>query len=572
MPELPTGTESHEDSWIRSLSINVLIPLALLAVSIAVLLILGEVENEQLPPADNSREGRLRALPSVRIERVQSLQSTGAQLQLKVDGTVVPYREARIATEVAGRIVYKSDQCETGCFVKTGQLLMRIDATDYELEVQRNTRLREQEYQAISEVDQEMANTKRLIEVASQDVDLQQKEVDRQKSLPEGFASPAEIDRAQRTLLQATQQLITSQNQLSLLLTRRVRLEASERLAATQLKLAEVNLARTEIRAPIDGVIVSESAEMNAYVSRGNTLITIEDTSKVEVAMSLRMDQWYWILDQKRHSVDESSRGYELPETPAFIEYELSGRQGVVYRWNGRLLRYDGIGLDRITRTVPVRVIVDNPQQYIDDRGNVKEAMGPTALVRGMYVTVKLLIQPQTPLVVVPARALKPGNRVWQFVPDETVLEVDKVDGGETDAGKTPLSEAAVVEADGSEDNPTEQAHPSGKFDADAWRPGRVVVRESVIPVDSLSLGSDPNVHAESSFSRHAESRRWVCEDRNQLLVDGSFVAVSPLGFTQAAGIAARASTKTITQHHPDVTIETAKQTRVDRPTAESVQ
>ena len=287
-------------------------------------------------------------------------------------------------------------QCESGSYVKAGQLLMRIDRTDYELEVQRLTRLQEQEYQALTEIDQEMLNTKRLIDVSEQDVQLQQKEFDRQKALPAGFSSRAEIDQANRSLLSAMQQLVTLENQLDLLRKRRVRLEASERLAATQLKVADVNLQRTEIRAPIEGVIVSEEADLNTFVARGSTLVTIEDTSKVEVATSLRMDQLYWVLDQKGETVDESARGYELPETPAIIEYELSGRDGSVYRWKGRLLSYDGIGLDPVTRTVPVRVLVNNPREYLDAEGAVKKVSGATALVRGMYVRVKLLIQPRT--------------------------------------------------------------------------------------------------------------------------------------------------------------------------------
>ena len=199
---------------------------------------------------------------------------------------------------------------------------------------------------------------------------MQQKELDRQKSLPAGFASHAEIDQASRALLAATQQLVSVENQLDLLRKRRVRLEASERLAATQLKAAEVNLQRTEIRAPIDGVIVNEDADLNTFVARGSMLVTIEDTSKVEVSTNLRMDQLHWVLDQKGEPVDLSARGYDLPETPAIIEYQLSGREGIVYRWQGRLLRYDGIGLDPVTRTVPVRVVVDNPMEYVDEDGD----------------------------------------------------------------------------------------------------------------------------------------------------------------------------------------------------------
>jgi hypothetical protein len=382
-----------------------------------------------------------------------------------------------------------------------------------------------------------MANARRLIEVAKMDVQLQQKEVDRQKSYPAGFASPAEIDQASRALLAATQQLVSIENQLELLRTRRLKLEASERLAAVQLQAAEVNLQRTEIRAPIEGVIVSEDADLNTFVARGTTMVTIEDTSKVEVATNLRMDQLYWVLDQESRSVDPSARGYDLPETPAVIEYELAGRTAVSYRWKGRLLSYDGIGLDPVTRTVPVRVLVDNPTQYLDHEGNSQKVTGATPLVRGMFVKVSLLIEPKSRLVVIPARALQPGNRVLQFMPDESVLDsasAESVETAMTSGPPSPSSDAPTGSAAGS--TGSESGDEGKRFDPDLWEPGRVVVRRSVNPVDSLSLGV-----AERDGMGAGAKRLWVCEVRDPALSAESFVVVSPLGDFDERGLPARA-------------------------------
>jgi multidrug efflux pump subunit AcrA (membrane-fusion protein) len=536
---VPRHRPMRSSKWV---TFNVIIPLLLLALGVFVLRQLGTVQPQRRPDADKTRIGRLRSLPPVRVVQLQSLENTGQKLRLRVDGEVVPYREAKVAAEVAGRIVFKSDLCEAGNYVVAGELLMRIDPTDHELEVQRLTRLQEQEYQALGEIDQEMVNTKRLIEVAKDDVELQQREVDRQQALPAGFASRAEIDQANRALLAAKQQLVTSENQLDLLRKRRVRLEASERLAVTQLKLAQINLQRTEIRAPIDGVIVNEDADLNTFVARGNLLVTIEDTSKVEVATSLRMDQLYWILNQDQLAERDLSRGYDLPETPAIIKYELSGRDGIVYRWHGRLLSYDGIGVDPVTRTVPVRVVVDQPTEIIGDDGQVKSVTASTALVRGMYVRVDLLIKPRATLVAIPARALQPGNRVFQFVPDESVLESP---AGPTEPTPPKTVTAATTNTlptgsvpSGSvpaEFEPTESDQTRGmeNFDPDHWNAGRVIVRSQIHPVDSLMIGPPGNTAA--------ENRVWVCEVRDELLTHGSYVVVSPIGNIESGGMPARA-------------------------------
>ena len=553
----PAPRHVFTPSWFL---FNLIIPLAIVVVAVGTVIALGKVGPSQRPPADASYAGRMKSLTPVRTERVKSLSDFGKRLQLHVDGTVVPYREVRLATEVAGKIIFKSDKCEAGAFVKKDDLLMRIDPTDYELEVTRLTRLKEQEYEALGEVDQEMANTKRLIEVAIQDEALQQREVQRLQSLPGGFASEGEIDKAKRAVLQSTQQRVGYENQLELLRKRRARLEASERLASAQLNTANVNLERTEIRSPIDGVIVNEDAELNTFVARGSTIVTIEDTTKVEVATSLRMDQLYWVLDQADRSVTPVSgegRGYDIPETPAIVEFEISGREGKVYRWDGRLLSYDGIGLDPTTRTVPVRILVDAPSAFRTEGGSASLS-GPSTLVRGMYVTVKLLIQPKTPLVVIPAAAMKPGNRAWEFVPDESVLEISSqtsVPGNQSEGpspATTLVSKAAeqANTASAKTDTPATDED-SGKtpdtitdgFDPSAWQAGRIVNRDSIFPVDSLSVAG---VFADSDQDnplQNGDKKWWVCEVQDQRMKAGAYVVVSPVGTVDGDTMPARMNT-----------------------------
>ena len=538
--EQPT-TQRRTANVTHGTVFNVIVPLALLALGVLAVIAFGSVKPKARPGDDRTLAGRMRALPPVRVTRLATLDPNTTPLRLEVDGNVVPYRESRVAAEIAGRIVYKSEHCEAGVFVNKGQVLMRIDDTDYKLEVERLTRLKEQEYQALVEIDQEVANTQRLIDVAKRDVKLQEQDVDRKSKLPDGFSSQGEVDQAKRSLLQATQQLVGYENQKGLLGKRRLRLEAAERLAATQLKAAEINLERTEIAAPIDGVIASEDADLNTFVARGNLLVTIEDTSKVEVATNLRMDQLYWILNQSEQSAEPiDGDGYQLPKTPAEIEYELTGREGAVYSWQGHLLGYDGIGLDPTTRTVPVRVLVDQPQSFRDEKGDAHNASGPSALVRGMYVRVKLFIKPRTPLVVIPGGALKPGNRVWQFIPDDSVLALtDSQESGENVGSENPAEAAAEQEM-------VESADDTPLFDPELWSAGRVVVRRSIIPIDSLRV-NPPDPNDENTDSRIAQDERfWVCEVRDQVFNGDSFVVVSPLASVDNDNMPARASAEVI--------------------------
>ncbi|MEM9367242.1 MAG: HlyD family efflux transporter periplasmic adaptor subunit [Planctomycetota bacterium] len=549
---------SANADWSKALLFNLVVPLALLGVGGGIIYALGSVQPAKRPAADTTPVGRMRALPPVRTASVASLAELGKPLLLSADGAVTPFREVVIASEVAGQIIAKSPLCETGQVVTAGTILMQVDPTDYELEVRRLQRVQEQEYNSIAEVDQELVNTRRSLEIAAADIELQLREVKRLESLPKDFASQGEVDRARRTLLQAEQQQVNFQNQIDLLKKRRIRLEAAEQLAATQLRLAEINLERTKITAPIDGVVVMEQAELNGFVARGNPLVTLEDTSKVEVTTNLRVDQLIWILNQDAGveadpalgSNADNLMGYKLPPTKTRIRYAVTGRDDMTLQWSGELVGYDGIGFDEQTRTVPVRVVVDNPRdvKLMGRDGQVVESntlrgLGPSTLVRGMFVQLQFEIRPLVPLMVLPAESLKPGNQVWQFVGDPTVIERKSPNqdaSNPSEVSKSPESEGPSVEA---------EATP---FDFAAWEAGRLVVLKEVRPVERLLSGS---------ALASSDDDRWICEVPVDTLYHDALVVVSPVGDFNSQEIPVRTRREDVST---DVETESGSETSAD--------
>ena len=545
----PAGNPTRWDQFIL---FNIAIPILLILSGVAIIRLLGVAEAASMPDQDTSKSAVVQSFAPATVEKVVSLAATGKQLELIIDGTVVPFQEARVSSEVSGRVIFKSPKCEAGQIVAKGDVLMRIDPTDYQLEVERLTQLREQEYRALGELDQEIANTKRLIDVASEDVKLQRREVERQQAL-KTFASQAELDRAKSALLKSSQQLVSWENQNQLLRTRRSKLEASEQLAATQLRMAETNLKRCEVVAQISGVIVSEQADLNTFVTRGTPLFTIEDVSKAEVAASMRMDQLHWVLDQATGS---PTSGYDLPNTPAIIEYEVSGRNGTVHRWTGTLVSYDGIGIDPNTRTVPVRLLVEDPTHYVDQRGNVCDADRTNALLRGMFVRVRLQIQPRSDLIVIPGNALRPGNRVWKFSPDPSLYQkretelIKKAEVNQKDNNNDPPPQNHSVAPNGSDqkdNDDTASNEPDEKtdFNPDDWTLGLVQFSRPVYPIDSLQLSgeADSNRLPDTNVNSALQSprRSWVCEAADLDISAGDYVVTSQLDSIPSDGLPARA-------------------------------
>lgn len=505
-------------SNIHKLISGVVLPTATLVACVFIFRALGVTTPPERPEASNSRLAQMQRLAPAEVMPVLSLDAVGGVVDVAIEGEVVPYREIQLATEVAGTIVFKSPTVEAGNYVRKGDLLFRIDPTDYELELRRLEQEKKAEYESLREIDQEITNVEKLIEVAKQDEQLRDQEIQRLGRLPQGFASDTELDQAQQSRLQSLNTRIGFENQLALLKKRRIRQETAEQRVETQLELARKNLERTSITAPIDGVIFREDVEVNSFIQRGAVIVTLEDTSKAEVAANLRMDQLYWVLDQphpRDAGTGQDSRSYSLPPTPATIEYRINQRDAV-YAWEGTLERYDGIGVDSQSRMVPVRLVVDKPAKVAGDGALEKRLQGPKALVRGMFVRVILHVKPQTPLSLVPNLAVQPGNRIWKFQPDSSVLSIDS--HAVATATDTPVLDKPASNEPAAK--PAKPAAAASLFDLDAWSAGRLIVLNQITPIVSVELPDKKN----------QMEKYWICEASDGALQPGNLVVVSPLG------------------------------------------
>lgn len=335
-------------------------------------------------------------------------------IQFKVDGIVVPYRRVQTAAEVAGRVVYKSKDCQSGRVVHAGDVLVRINPRDYQLEIDRLGKELAQAKSNLTELDVEIQNSENVITLANEELTIRRRELERFAKIDDpGVFSQTEVDTARRNELNARNSLQSVRDQMSLQKSRRARFESGRDLVLTQLEKAELELERCEVRAPIDGLIVSELVEQDDYLQKGAVIFTIQDTSSVEVQCRLRMNQmhWLWQTNLPDASEGDMQQAYGFPATPVQVEYTVGGNR---YLWKGTLESYDGAGVDEQTRMVPARVFVPDPlsgEQDPDKTATVQ--MRAPALMTGMYVAIQIKAAPRLPLIRVPSRAVRPGNIVW---------------------------------------------------------------------------------------------------------------------------------------------------------------
>lgn len=348
---------------------------------------------------------------------VQPVEAYAGSLFLEVSGTVVPFREIRVASEVVGQVVEQFPVYENGMFARRGEPLLRIDPETYELEVRTLESEVLQAEKRIIENQLQIEGEEKNIELAQSDLELQVKDLERYQRLG-GALTPSELEQAQRSVNAARTQLQTRQNSLVLLQASEPRLEAALELVKRQLDRAKLNLRRTTIYAPADGVIVRTLVKEGDFVNAGTQVAIFEDISQAEVVTNLTPGELRWIRDNSSPDaeiIDNSLMAvYRIPKTAVTIFDPMDPQVS----WRGMLSRFDGIGRDDLTKTIPARINVAEPI--------VKTETGHHVLVRGMYVRCRMEVQVsanQRSLFRVPEVAVHPNGAIW-IVRDNKLAQV----------------------------------------------------------------------------------------------------------------------------------------------------
>ncbi len=362
------------------------------------------------------------------------IQPYAGLLDMVTTGVVVPHREIKLASEVGGKVLKKYPACESGNFVSKGEKLVDIDPEEYKLDIKTLEAEVVQSEKRIDENLQQIAGEERNIALARVDLDLQQKEMQRNQRLS-GVLSQTEMDQSQRSLNSAQTQLTNRESNLATLKAGTSRLRAALKLSERQLDKAKLNLRRTTIVAPDDGVIVREMVQEGDYVSKGTQIATFEDTKLAEVLCNLTPSELKWIRENAKSDPD----GIDPDQNPISV-YHLPKTDVTIFdpanpeiTWQGVLERFDGIGRDEITKTIPCRIVVSKPI--------VSSEFGEQALVRGMYVKCRVEVPTSNTdtsrnLLSFPALALQPNNHIWTVRESKLHrIDVEIVDRNETIVG-----------------------------------------------------------------------------------------------------------------------------------------
>ena len=176
--------------------------------------------------------------------------------------------EVRIAPEVAGRLL--ENVAREGETVESGQILARVDGSDYELKTNQAEAQRKATRYSASQIDAQIRLAEHHAGIAR--ADLARYEILRRK----GWATLPQLD-VRRNAYE------TAIDQASALRQQRAQAVAQTEVANRSLALARQQLGRTIIRAPLSGRVLERLAEPGEVVAAGQPITVLADLRGVRL-------------------------------------------------------------------------------------------------------------------------------------------------------------------------------------------------------------------------------------------------------------------------------------------------
>jgi len=222
--------------------------------------------------------------PQPLVVRTVTVQPEQTRLNVSSQGQVAAQYTIDLVSELPGSITHVAPAFVTGGYFKAGDVLLRIDSTDYEL-----------------------ARVRAEARVAEEMEEL-------------------EVEKSEAAL--------AAEGLFPLREARVASAEARVQSARAELAQAEADLKRTRITASYDGRVLFTQVDLGQYVSTGQALGRIYSTDIAEIRLPL--------TDQQLRYLDLPFGGRPndpLPETPVRLRAEVGGQAA---EWQGTLHRMEG--------------------------------------------------------------------------------------------------------------------------------------------------------------------------------------------------------------------------------------
>jgi len=343
--------------------------LPLIIVLVSILIMVGLVSSRKPPeqvPVD---------IPAFLVD-AKEIQSESVSFIVNSQGNVVPRNKTALSAQVSGQVVSLSDNFIAGGTFKKGDVLATLEQDDYKTDL----KLAEAELaQAQAALQEEIARGK----------------VAEQEWRSVNSVAPPELGLRKPQLAKE---------------------QANVKAAEAKLERAKRNLARTQITAPYNGLVVERNIDLGQFVTMGALVGTIYSTDTAEVRLP--------ITDRDLMFVNIASQSTD--GAPVSLKASVGG---ITRRWEGKLVRSEGV-LDTGSRVVYAIVEVSDPYN--------RKGSHSVPLRFGQFVEAEITSRQNEALMVLPRSILRLDNTVL------TVNENREIDIKPVEVARTTAKEVFI--------------------------------------------------------------------------------------------------------------------------------
>ncbi|MEQ8952912.1 MAG: efflux RND transporter periplasmic adaptor subunit [Gammaproteobacteria bacterium] len=246
--------------------------------------------------------------------RVTQVELDAVQLVVESQGKVQAAQTVNLSAPLAGQVSWISPALEAGGYVEQDQVLLRIEDSDFNTALQRARA-------ALQQVEAEASHAARELERI-------------QELATRRLASDSQLQDIQRQARVTAARVVDAQ---------------------ASYNQAQLDLDRTELKAPFNAVIQAREVELGQYLNRAQNVAVLFGADEVEVRVPLAIKQLAYL------DFPLGTRG-ELPEDLA-PEVILTGVYGgEQLHWRGRLVRMEA-SIDPNSNTVQSIIRVNQSGQ-----------------------------------------------------------------------------------------------------------------------------------------------------------------------------------------------------------------
>ena len=331
--------------------------------------------------------------------------------RLFVSGTLVAREEAMVGARIDALTIVELD-AEDGDRVVKGQVLARLDRTQLDALLAENDA-------ATARADAAIDQSRSMIEQSEAQVGFTSDDFDRARKLGSGIMSTSTVQQRETALKTAQAQLAATKNALAVA-------QADRRSRDAERRELQVRIGRTEVRAPVSGIVSRRSAKLGATVAfAGEPLFRIiadgaidleaevpeQSLARLTVGMPAKLRLPGLTQDVEgtvrlvNQEVDKASR---TGKVRIALADPSRARLGAFASGEVDLARREGVGAP----STAVRRDGDLARLLVVRDGRVEERNVTAGIVEGDAVEIRDGVAVGESIVARAASFLRPGDRV----------------------------------------------------------------------------------------------------------------------------------------------------------------